>query len=374
MIYLDNAATSFPKAPDVAEAVRRHLAEMPGNANRASHDGAVGASRLLFRTRERLARLVGAPDSRRVVFTSSATAALNTVFQGLLAPGERVLVSSCEHNSVMRPLTWLAKERGIVIDRFQLGSDGTADLDDYHALLAARPRLVAITAVSNVTGAVFPWRAMARAAREAGALFLLDAAQAIGTMPLDDAASIVDFLAASGHKGLLGPTGTGFLFARAGIPLRPLLFGGTGSRSSEETQPEEWPDAMESGTRNLAGIAGLDAALEFIEATGVAVIDTRINGLTRFTRARLERIDGLRLHGPADAHGIISFTAANREVSEIVTALDAAGIAVRGGLHCAPGAHRAIGTFPAGTVRLGIGFFNTEAEIEAAARIVEEES
>jgi selenocysteine lyase/cysteine desulfurase len=274
----------------------------------------------------------------------------------------------------MRPLTWLNKERGIVIDRFRLAPDGTADLDDYHALLAARPRLVAITAVSNVTGAIFPWREMARAAREAGALFLLDAAQAIGTMSLDDAASIVDFLAASGHKGLLGPTGTGFFFAREEISLRPLIFGGTGSRSSEETQPAEWPDAMESGTQNLAGIAGLDAALDFIAATNVAVIDTRINELTRFTRARLERIDGLRLHGPAVAHAVVSFTVENREISEIVAALDAAGIAVRGGLHCAPGAHRAIGTFPAGTIRLSIGYFNTEAEIEAAARVVEKQS
>lgn len=369
-IHLDQAATSFPKAPGIGAAVRRQLEESPGNANRASHRGAIAASRLLFATRERLARLIGAPDSSRVVFTSGATVALNTVCQGLLDSGDRVLVSSCEHNSVMRPLTWLARERGLEVERFRVMPDGGPDLDDFAARLAARPRLVIATALSNVTGAVFPWRAMARLARAAGALFCLDAAQAAGTLRLEDAAAAVDFLAASGHKGLLGPTGTGFLFAAEGIRLRPLIRGGTGSHSSAETQPEAWPDAMESGTQNLAGLAGLEVALDFIARTGVSAIAARIEALTRLAREALVRIDGIRLHGPADSHGIVSFTAEERELAEITAALDRAGIAVRCGLHCAPGAHRAIGTFPAGTIRLSVGFFNTEAEIEAAAEIV----
>ncbi len=368
MIYLDNAATSFPKAPGVSEAVRRHLEEEAGNANRASHDGSIAASRLLFETRNLAASLLGVVDTSRVVFTSGATQSLNILLQGLLAPGDSVLVSSCEHNSVMRPLSFLEEERGVRVARFRCGPDLAPDLDDYRARLAERPRMVMTTAVSNVTGTVFPWPEMACLAREAGALFCLDAAQAAGTLPLADSAGIVDGFCASGHKGLLGPTGSGLLYVREGVPVRPLLFGGTGSRSSEERQPESWPDAMESGTPNLCGIAGLRAALEFIRATGVDRIEARIEALTRRAREVLGALPGVRIHGPMSSHGIVSLTVNGLSSSDLIERLDRAGIAARGGLHCAPGAHRTMGTFPGGTVRLSFGWFTTEEEIEEAAR------
>lgn len=363
MIYLDNAATAFPKAPGVADAVRDFLAGQAGNANRASHEGSIAASRLLFDVREAAARLFGITDSSRVVFTPGTTWSINTVLQGLLKEGERVLVSSSEHNAVMRPLDWLARERRVVIERCAVDKTGVADMDDYRRCLEHRPRLVAISAVGNVTGAVQPWREMAELAHAVGALFALDAAQACGSMPID--ANLVDFLAASGHKGLLGPTGIGLLYAREGIPLRPLVFGGTGSRSTDEQQPTHWPDAMESGTLNLAGIAGLGAALAWLEKTGLAAIDEKVTGLARRARARMATMVGARLCGPEAPHGIVSFTIDGIEVSDVVARLDRAGIATRGGLHCAPGAHRALGTFPEGTVRLSFGPFNSDTDIEA---------
>lgn len=368
MIYLDNAATSFPKAPGVADAVRDFLSDAAGNANRASHEGSIAASRLLFDVREAAAQLLGVADSRRVIFTPGATWSINTILQGLLKSGDRVLVSAAEHNAVMRPLSRLARERGVVVERFAVNETGVAELTDYQGKLANRPALVMVTAVGNVTGAAQPWSEMADLAHAAGTLFALDAAQACGSMPID--ANRVDFLAVSGHKGLLGPTGIGLLYAREGIDLRPLIFGGTGSRSTDEEQPTRWPDAMESGTLNLAGIAGLGVALAWLARTGVANIEESVTKLARRARERLSGISGIRLHGPEISHGIVSFTHEGAEVSDIVMKLDRAGIAVRGGLHCAPGAHRALGTFPEGTVRLSFGPFNREADIEAVHEVL----
>lgn len=370
MIYLDQAATSSPKAPGVAEAMVRSLDF--ANANRASHSGAVEASSVLFATRNLAAQLIGVSDSTRVIFTSGATLALNMVMLGTLRPGDRVLVSPFEHNSVLRPLQRLAQRDGVIIDRCASAPDGNIDLADYRARLAARPRLVISTAVSNVTGAIMPWPEMARAARAAGALFCLDAAQALGTLPLSVTDAPVDFLCASGHKGLPGPPGTGLLYVAPEADLEAVICGGTGSQSSLEIQPESYPDRLESGTQNIAGIAGLKTAIEFIQARGVENISRHLAGLTGLARAQLCALPGVTVYGPADGHGMVSFTHARLSPSDITRELDLQDIAVRCGLHCAPAAHQALGTYPAGTVRLSFGWSNTEEEIGTAMAVIRE--
>lgn len=370
MIYLDQAATSSPKAPGVPETVMRHLGAGMANANRASHDGAVAASSVLFETRKLAAQLLGAGDSARVIFTSGATLSLNMVILGVLRPGDRVLVSPLEHNSVMRPLQRLARRDGIVIERFACAPDGSINYDDYLGKLAARPRLVVSTAVSNVTGGLMPWAEMALAAHAVGALFCLDAAQALGTLPLAVADGPVDFLCASGHKGLLAPPGTGLLYVAPGIDLEAVICGGTGSQSSSEEQPDAYPDRLESGTQNIAGLAGLKVALEFIREMGVTRISRHIAGLTALARKKLRALPGVTVHGPADAHGIVSFTHNRLSPSDITRELDRQGIAVRCGLHCAPAAHQALGTYPGGTVRLSFGYFTGESEVLKAIKTI----
>ncbi len=368
MIYLDHAATSFPKAPGVADAMVRALGL--ANANRASHDASIAASELLYTTRQLVAALLGAQDSTRVVFTSGTTLSLNMVIFGCLRPGDRVLVSPLEHNAVMRPLHCRAQRDGITIDRFVMRRDGTIDRDDWQRRLAARPTLVICTAVSNVTGTVLPWQELARDAHAAGARFCLDAAQALGTLPLSVAETPVDFLCASGHKGLLGPTGTGLLYVAPEADLAAVICGGTGSHSSSEEQPEEFPDRLESGTPNLVGIGGLQAALQFVMATGVGRISAHIATLTAQARELLAGIPGITSHGPAETHGIVSFTHARHSVADITRALDRAEVAVRCGLHCAPGAHRALGTFPDGTVRLSFGWSTTTDDVTNGISVI----
>lgn len=364
MIYLDNAATSAPKAPGVSESVA--AAVNLANANRASHREAVAASELLYDTRVLLAQLLGADDSRRIIFTSGTTLAVNLVIHGLLRPGDRVLVSPLEHNAVMRPLQCRAQRDGISIDRFTMRRDGTIDRDDWQRRLAARPALVICTAVSNVTGTVLPWQELARDAHAAGARFCLDAAQALGTLPLSVADAPVDFLCASGHKGLHGPAGTGLLYVAPDADLDAVLCGGTGSHSSEEFQPEEYPDKLECGTPNLPGIAGLQAAVRWLQQHGVATVTRHLEQLTALARRELQAIPGITLHGGEQTHGIVSFTHARLSVSDITRELDRRDIAVRGGLHCAPAAHRCCGTFPDGTVRCSFGALTTADEVSAA--------
>jgi len=370
MIYLDNASTSFPKAPGVAEAVKRHIENCAGNSSRSSHSGTLDNDRILFETREKLSNLIGATDSSRIVFTSGATMALNTVIRSVMENGGKVLVSQCEHNSVMRPLNFLNRKKNIEIIRFKCDQYCRPSLDDFRCAVSMHPALVIVTAVSNVTGAVFPWHKMSELTRSNRSLFCLDASQAVGTLDLKDAASNVDFILASGHKGLLGPAGTGFLYVREGLEIEPLMLGGTGSKSSEESQPEFMPDKMESGTQNLSGIAGLSAALDFIMKINISEIEKRIKILTGFALDGLHGINELEIKNFNSAHGIVSFIHRKIPVDEIVLAFDRAGIAVRGGLHCAPGAHKCIGTFPEGTVRMSFSYFTNEDEIGAAFEIL----
>jgi cysteine desulfurase family protein len=370
LIYLDNGATSFPKPPAVPAAVERFLREIGGSPGRSGHRLAQQAARIVFDCREAIAALIGAPDSRRVVFTLNATQALNLALGGLLERGDRVVTTSIEHNAVMRPLRHLERTGVITLDVVPCDAAGRLDLARLEVALSARPRLVTIVHASNVTGVILPVRAVSALAREHGALLLVDAAQSAGAVPIDVAADGIDLLAFTGHKSLFGPQGTGGLWLRAGLDLRPLFRGGTGSNSELEEQPDFYPDKLESGTPNGAGLAGLLAGVDFIRTTGLAAIRAREEALTARLLAGLRDVPGLEVFGPEEIRErtpVVSIRFAGLLPSEAGFLLEEGyGVLSRVGLHCAPAAHRTIGTYPQGTVRLTPGYFTTDEEIDVA--------
>ncbi len=364
-LYLDNAATSYPKPESVYREVMhamRHIGASPG---RGGHSRSLEASRLLFKAREAVARLCSIPDSSRVIFTHSATEALNMALLGTLGPGDHVVTTSMEHNSLLRPLYRL-RDQGLDLTVVPAAASGLVDPDDVKRAVRPATRMLAVGHVSNVCGAVQPVERLAAIAREAGALFLMDAAQSAGSIPIDVVGLGVDLLAAPGHKGLLGPQGTGFLYVAEGVGIRPLLAGGTGGGTSSEEQPDLLPDGFEAGTHNLSGIAGLLAGVEFVLAQGVDAIGRRERDLAGEAHRLLAPLPGITIHGPPPAArgGLLSFTLAGTDPASLAFMLDQRfGIAVRAGLHCAPLAHRTLGTYPAGTVRVSPGWFTTNDEI-----------
>ncbi len=365
-IYLDNAATSFPKPEAVYRAVMHAMREIGASPGRGGHRRSLEAGRLLFQARETIASLFSIDDSSRIIFTHSATEALNVALRGILQPGDHVITTSMEHNSLLRPLHALRRQ-GVNLTIVTAGADGRVDPDAVRAALRPTTRMLAVGHVSNVSGTIQPVDLLAAVAREAGALFLLDAAQSAGSEPIDVRKSGIDLLAVPGHKGLFGPQGTGFLYAAPTVPLRPFLAGGTGSSSASEEQPDTMPDGFEAGTHNIPGIAGLKAGVEFVLAQGVAAIGAQERMLTDLAAQRLAMIPGVTLHGPSDPvlrGGVLSFTMAGIDPSALAFMLDRDfDIAVRAGLQCAPQAHRTLGTFPGGTLRISPGWFTTGEEI-----------
>ncbi len=366
-IYLDNAATSFPKPDSVYHAVMNAMQQTGASPGRGSYGRSLDASRLLLETRELIARMVNAPDSSRIIFTNNATHALNQALHGSLKPGDHVITSSMEHNSLLRPLFRLEKQ-GVELDLVKADADGLIDPGQIRQKLRKNSRMIAIGHVSNVTGGIQDIAAVAAIAKESGLLFLLDAAQSIGGIALDMQATGIDLLAAPGHKGLLGPQGTGFLAVASGVDLKPLMAGGTGVSSDLDFQPETFPEGFEAGTHNLPGIAGLGAGVRFILETGVATIAAHEHTLAEYARGQLSGIEGCKLYGPHDSDlrtGLVSLTVADHDPAMLAFYLDQEyGIAVRAGLHCAPHAHRSIGSYPAGTLRLSPGWFNTHQDID----------
>ncbi|OGR28632.1 MAG: cysteine desulfurase [Desulfuromonadales bacterium GWD2_54_10] len=365
-IYLDNAATSFPKPESVYQAVMHAMRTIGASPGRAGHRRSMEAGRLLFQAREAVATLFAIPDSSRVIFSHSATEALNLALRGTLIPGDHVITTSMEHNSLLRPL-FLLRRQGVELTIVQAGVDGRVDPDDIRRALRTNTRMIAVGHISNVSGTIQAVDTFAGIAREAGALFLLDAAQSAGSVPIDVVKTGIDLLAAPGHKGLFGPQGTGFLYAASAVPLRPLLAGGTGSSSTSEEQPDTVPEGFEAGTHNLPGIAGLKAGVEFVLEQGAAVIGEKERKLITSAAQRLAAVPGVTLCGPidpADRGGALSFTCAGTDPATLAFMLDQHfDIAVRAGLHCAPYAHRTLGTFPGGTLRISPGWFTTSEEI-----------
>ena len=375
MIYFDNAATSWPKPPGVRAALNEYFGEASGNPGRSGHRMSVAAARIVENAREALAELFNANDPSRIVFTHNATHALNLALYGLLRPGAHVVTTGTEHNSVMRPLRHF-EGLGVESTVIACTPEGRLDLEAVRRAIRHDTRLLVTTHASNVTGALNPLAELAALAREKNILYLVDAAQTAGAVPIDVQAIDVDLLAFTGHKGLLGPTGTGGLYIREGLALAPLMRGGTGSDSAHETQPEFLPDAHESGTLNLAGIAGLGAAVRFLLDIGIEAVRTHEQTLIAQFLTGASEISGLTVYGPKDTAlrcGLVSFNLAGALPSEVGLILDQSfGIMARTGLHCAPSAHRTLGTFPTGTVRFSFGWYNTPGEVRKGLEALRE--
>ncbi|MBF0550094.1 MAG: aminotransferase class V-fold PLP-dependent enzyme [Deltaproteobacteria bacterium] len=367
-LYFDNAATSFPKAPGVAEAVYEYLKEVGASPGRGAYQAAHTAGRLISDARKLIAQLIGAAQPDQIVLTSNATMAINLALKGLLKAGDHVITSSMEHNSVIRPLRHL-EAKGVELTIIPCDGQGMLAPDDIIKAIKKNTALVALTHVSNVTGTIMPVPEVAHQCAALGVPLLVDASQSAGILPLDVAEWPVSMLAASGHKGLLGPQGTGFLYVNQGITVRPLVEGGTGTFSELEIQPREMPDGLESGTPNMPGICGLKEGVSFVLDTGVEAIENRERELGRLIRQGLVEMPGISVYGPAnELHrtGLVSFNLKDVNPAEVGYVLDSVyGVAVRTGLQCAPLAHRTIGTFPAGTVRVSPGWFNTQADVVA---------
>lgn len=366
-IYLDNAATSFPKPETVYRAVEHAMRMIGAGPGRGGYRAAMEATRLVFEARETIAAFFGIADSSRIVFTHSATEALNLAVQGLLEPGDHVVTTTMEHNALARPL-FLMEKRGVTVTRVECDRAGILSPAALAGAIRPETRLIALSHCSNVTGTIQPVGEIGRLARRHGVPLLADAAQSAGELAIDVAELGIDLLAAPGHKGLLGPQGTGFLYVAPGLDLRPLLVGGTGGYSTGAAQPEAMPERLESGTLNTPGIIGLKAGVEFIRDTGISVVRGVLESRVKQLVDGLMSMPEVIVHGPErleDRGGLVSFSVEGKDPSEIGFRLDQEHeISVRVGLHCAPDAHRTIGTFPAGTVRVSPGFFTSEADVD----------
>jgi cysteine desulfurase/selenocysteine lyase len=370
-IYLDNAATSWPKPEAVYLAVDRYQRQLGAPAGRSSYAEASEVERMIGSCRKKVADLLGANDPSRIVFTQNGTDSLNLALHGLLRRGDHVVTSVCEHNSVLRPLRFLA-EREVTTSYLACDGQGYVDPDAIRKAVTPKTRLIALIHASNVTGAIQPVQAVGQIAAERGVLFLVDAAQSLGHVPIDVGSVGCHLLAAPGHKGLLGPLGTGVLYIAPGVEqeLVPLRQGGTGTRSDDDQQPQSLPDRYESGNLNVSGIVGLEAGVTHVARLGEAHILAHSRALVQRLIAGLTGLPGLRLYGPpsgADRVGVVSLNVAGFDPQELSAVLDANWrIQTRAGLHCAPRMHAALGTSPSGTLRLSIGHFTTQEEIDTA--------
>ena len=364
LCYFDNAATTFPKPPQVTAAVRRAMTEAGGNPGRGGHPLSTAAGVLVYSARETAAKMFAA-QPEQVVFTANCTHALNLAVQGALRPGDHLIISSMEHNSAARPAAALAAAGVISYSVAAVTPDADETLRNFRQCIRANTRAVLCTLVSNVNGLILPYREIAALCREHGLIFIADGAQACGILPVTLADGI-QLLCMPGHKGLYGTMGTGILISDGSVPLRPLMQGGTGSQSASLAQPEQLPEALEAGTVNVPGIAGLHAGMEFVRKTGFPEIYAHEQAICAVLLEGLREIPGCTVyrHPRADYAPVISFTLAGESPSETAERLAQQGICVRAGLHCAPLAHRSLGTMSAGTVRISPSFFNTKAQAE----------
>lgn len=370
MIYLDNAATTMHKPQAVIDAVTQAMCSL-GNAGRGATSGALDAARAIHGCRAKLARLLGCPRADHVCFTPNSTTALNTVINGVVRPGDRVVTTVLEHNSVLRPLNRLAAEQGVAVEHAGCDANGALDYEELERLVTPGTRAVVVTHASNVTGNAVDIVRVAAMAHAAGALVIVDASQSAGTARIDMQAMGLDVVCFTGHKGLMGPQGTGGLAVAEGIDVAPWAMGGTGVHSFDPLQPLEWPTRLEAGTLNGHGIAGLSAGLDFIEAQGgVETIAAHERALAERFLSGAREIPSIVLYGAFDQparSAIVSLNVGDIDSAEISDALmQGWGIATRPGAHCAPLMHRALGTERQGVVRFSFGYFNTTEEVDTA--------
>lgn len=376
IIYLDHAATSWPKPPEVLTAMNECLQEYAANPGRGSHQMAVKASRVLFETRKQAARLFGIKNPNLISFTLNTTQALNLAIKGFLRAGDHVISTSVEHNSVRRPLEFLRQTIGIQVTYVKANQHGHISVTEIEQVMQSNTRLVIVNHSSNLLGTIQPIEMIGLLCKHKGVRLLVDAAQSAGVLPIDVEGMNIDMLAFPGHKGLLGPQGTGGLYIHADLELEPVLHGGTGSQSESIEQPTVRPDRYEAGTQNTVGLAGLNAGIKFVLEETVQKIHAKEWSLTQQLMEGLLGIEGVTILGPElgqNKTGIVSFNLTNAESSEVAFILDQSfRIAVRAGHHCTPLAHEAIGTLATGAVRASVGYFTTEDEIQTLIDAVKE--
>jgi len=371
VIYLDNAATSYPKPESVYQRIDHILRHIGGNPGRSGHRMALDASRVIFEARESAAKFFSIKDASRIAFTKNATEAINVAFKGILKPGDHVITTSIEHNAVVRPLKRLERD-GVKVTRVKVDKEGWTLPKDIEKAITNKTKLVSVVHASNVFGALLPVAEIGSVCRKKGIIFMIDAAQTAGAMPIDIEALNVDIFAATGHKSLFGPQGTGFLYVKEGIEPLPLVDGGT----AEDDDMLEIPDRLEAGTMNTPGIGGLGAGIEFLLNEGVEKIRKHEEGLIRQILDGLKGINGISIIGQTDEKKrtcLVSFNIEGKDPSDIDYRLDNEfNIMLRCGLHCAPHAHKTAGTYPNGAVRVSPGYFNTSNEIEEFLKAIRE--
>lgn len=375
LIYFDNAATTFPKPNEVYDSIMEAMKTYGANPGRSGHKLALQMGRQVYKTRELLAELFNVSNPMNIIFTSNCTDSLNIVIKGFVREGDHVITTSMEHNSVLRPLHAL-KNKGVEVTIIKADSMGRINPEDIKKEIKENTKLIVTTHISNLTGTIIPVEAIGKIARDNGIYYLVDAAQSAGVYDIDVEKMNIDFLAFPGHKGLLGPQGTGGLYIREGIEVEEIKQGGTGSSSHILDQPHICPDRYESGTLNGPGIVGLGAGVSYIKKIGIENIRKHEEELTRHFMEEVLKIDKVKVYGPLDIseHApVVAINIGDVDSSEISYILDEKyNIAVRPGLHCAPLAHKTIGTFEQGVVRFSFGLFNTHEDIEKSVKAIRE--
>ncbi|WP_238654535.1 aminotransferase class V-fold PLP-dependent enzyme [Paenibacillus piscarius] len=367
LVYLDHAATSWPKPPAVAAAMMEALQQSGANAGRGNHSLAIGTGRVLVRARAMLAELFGVANAQDIAFTHNTTMGLNMAIKGTLQRGDHVISTMTEHNSVRRPLEYLRRTMEIEVDYVRVDQQGELNLVELKGMMRPNTRMVICNHSSNLLGSILPVGEIGDIAKSHGAVFLVDAAQSAGSLPIDVTAMNIDLLAFPGHKGLLGPQGTGGLYISPHLDLEPLMHGGTGSQSENSDQPSVRPDRYEAGTQNAVGIAGLLAGVKAVKALGIEQIHRQEWELTQLLMEGLAMIPSIRILGPAagaQRSGIVAFVAEGQDSASIAYRLDRQyQIAVRAGMHCTPLAHQAVDTLKSGAVRASVGVSSTEEDV-----------
>lgn len=375
MIYLDNAATTLHKPPQVIDAVVRAMTAM-GNAARGAHGGALEAARTVYGARVKLAGLFGCPRPDHVVLTANSTEALNIAISGILRPGDHAVTTDCEHNSVLRPLYRLEEERDVALSFVPADELGRVKYEDFEGLMRPETRAVVCTHASNLTGNVLDIARIGEIAHRHGALLIVDASQTAGALPIDMEAMHIDVLCFTGHKGLMGPQGTGGLCIRPGVEIAPWKVGGSGVHSYDRHQPQEYPTRLEAGTLNGHGVAGLSAALDYLGEVGIEAIEEKEHALMERFYQAVSALEGVTVYGDftqARRGAIVTLNIRDYDSAAVSDELsETYGIATRPGAHCAPRMHRALGTTDRGAVRFSFSWFNTEDEVDAAIRAVRE--
>ena len=374
MIYLDNAATTMHKPQEVVDAVAAAMCSM-GNAGRGAHAASLGASRTVFETRERLAAFFHAENPKQIVFTANSTESLNVALKGTLNPGEHVISTVLEHNSVLRPL-YALEEQGVEVTLLKSNLQGMIDYEDFERAIKENTKMIVCTHGSNLTGNVLDIKRIGQIAKKHGLLFVVDASQTAGVFPIDVQDMQIDILCFTGHKGLLGPQGTGGMYVREGVTVRPLKVGGSGVQTYNKKHPTEMPTALEAGTLNGHGIAGLDAAIGYLERKGIDNIRAREQELMWKFYNGVKDIPNIKVYGDfsgAQRCAVVSLNIGDYDSSEVSDELLMTyGISTRAGGHCAPLMHEALGTAEQGAVRFSFSHYNTDEEVETAIRAVKE--